>query len=178
MHYKHATTFDIDFRVTKQNLLTEIGTILQMTSQEVNAKMHSLRTQFNREISRQKLQKSGSSSDESYVSKWEYMSSLQFLKIEALNSNTTSNLVRSIQLHFGIYIAYLNRLVHLFESLIFIQDTASVKSDDSSNSTDTNQTHFTESGSTSSIAISSESDVQSEDSGPKRKKSFQQNKNT
>lgn len=57
--------------------------------------MPSLRTQFNRESSKEKTQKSGSSSNELYKSKWEYMSSLHFLKMGAgatLMSVTTSNL--------------------------------------------------------------------------------------
>lgn len=86
-------SFVLCHRVIKQNLLTEIGKSLNVDSQEVNAKLHSLRTQFNRELSRQRVQKSGSSSDDAYVSKWEYMSSLQFLKAQTLVSVTTSNLV-------------------------------------------------------------------------------------
>lgn len=91
----HSIDLDLlsHFRNVKQNLLTEIGEILQADSQEVNAKWHALRTQFNREVSREKKQKSGSSSDDAYVSKWEYMSSLQFLKVQALVVVTTSNLV-------------------------------------------------------------------------------------
>lgn len=74
-------------------MLGELGDILSVSGQEVAAKIHSLRTQFNRECAREKKTKSGSSSNENYVSKWEHMGSLQFLKIDAVHSVTTSNLV-------------------------------------------------------------------------------------
>lgn len=87
------TILQLFYRNLKQKMLNEIADVLGVTAQDVSAKFHALRTQFNRECSREKKQKSGSSSDENYVSKWEYMSSLQFLKINAVASVTISNLV-------------------------------------------------------------------------------------
>lgn len=93
-------------RVKKQKMLEEVGSVLGVTPQDVSAKIHSLRTQFNRECSREKKTKSGSSSDETFVSKWEYMSSLQFLKINAVDSITISNLVTFFKkiIHIFVYI--------------------------------------------------------------------------
>lgn len=70
--------------------------MLGVSSQEASAKFHTLRTQFNRESAREKKTKSGSSSNELYVSKWEYMSCLQFLRINTVISVTTSNLCDEI----------------------------------------------------------------------------------
>lgn len=81
-------------RVKKQKLLEEIGKVLGVSSQDVSAKIHALRTQFNRECAREKKTKSGSSSDENYISKWEHTKSLKFLKIDSMVVATTSNLVR------------------------------------------------------------------------------------
>ncbi|XP_031637850.1 uncharacterized protein LOC116350247 [Contarinia nasturtii] len=79
-------------RNIKQKLLQEMAISLNVTSQEISSKLHSLRTQFNRECSREKKQKSGSGGDEIYISKWEYMSSLHFLKVGSVSGETFSNL--------------------------------------------------------------------------------------
>lgn len=76
--------------------MEEISVILDATPQDVNAKFHALRTQFNRERSKEKKTKSGSGTDENYVSKWEYMKSLQFLEISNVSSETFSNLVNNL----------------------------------------------------------------------------------
>lgn len=74
-------------------MLEEIGKKLDITPQEVSSKFHSLRTQFNREFSKEKKIKSGAASGETYKSKWEYMSSLRFLKVGTVPGATISNLV-------------------------------------------------------------------------------------
>lgn len=82
------------FRNQKQNLLEDIADKLNVTVCEITSKFHSMRSQFNRECSKEKKQKSGSASDENYTSKWEYMSSMQFLKVKAAASETISSLVQ------------------------------------------------------------------------------------
>lgn len=64
-------SLDLDYRNVKQKLLEEIAQLLKVTSDEVVAKVHSLRSQFNRESSKEKKQKSGAASEENYTSKWE-----------------------------------------------------------------------------------------------------------
>lgn len=59
----------------------------------VASKLHSFRTQFNREFSREKKVKRGASSDDTYSSKCEYMSSLRFIKINNIPGTTVSNQV-------------------------------------------------------------------------------------
>lgn len=83
-------------RVHKQNIVEEIATRLKVTVSEITSKFHSLRSQFNRECSKEKKQKSGSASSEAYISKWEYMSSLQFLKAKTVAGETVSSLVRFV----------------------------------------------------------------------------------
>lgn len=95
-------------------MLDEIGAVLGVTAQDVSAKIHSLRTQFNRECSREKKTKSGSSSDETFVSKWEYMSSLQFLKINAVDSVTISNLVTIFKINIHIFVYIMESMCHIF----------------------------------------------------------------
>lgn len=80
-------------RVLKQALLGEISTELNVPTTEITSKFHALRTQFNREVNKERTIKSGSSTDETYVSRWEYKSTLQFLQINAIESRTVSNLV-------------------------------------------------------------------------------------
>lgn len=77
----------------KQKSLEEIASKLNVTAQEVTAKLHSLRSQFNRECSKEKKQKSGSAANEAYTSKWEYMQCLRFLKANTVTGVTISNLV-------------------------------------------------------------------------------------
>lgn len=74
-------------------MMKQIEDVLNIPSSEISSKLHSLRTQFNRECSRVKTQKSGSGSDDAYTSKWEYFSSLQFLKVSTMPGETISNLV-------------------------------------------------------------------------------------
>lgn len=88
------SSYSYVFRNTKQKLLQEIATILKITSDEVTSKLHSLKTQFNRESNRVKKQKSGSGVEDVYVSKWEYLSSLQFLNVRSVPGETISNLVK------------------------------------------------------------------------------------
>lgn len=97
--------FAYEFRNIKQKLLQEIATELNVSSQDVTAKFHALRTQFNRESNKEKQQKSGSGSADIYTSKWEYMSSLKFLKSSNVPGVTFSNLVLS---------PFLLRLSHMF----------------------------------------------------------------
>lgn len=80
-------------RNIKQKLIAEIATKLDVTADEINAKFHSLRAQFNRECSKEKQQKSGSGSNENYTSKWEFMSSLRFLKAKTVAGETRSSMV-------------------------------------------------------------------------------------
>lgn len=98
----------------KQKLLQEIGDALNISSQEVASKFHSLRTQFNREFAREKKIKSGASSDETYSSKWEYMSSLRFLKINSVPGTTVSNLVIKLKFFHFFRSIFIQRLVSLF----------------------------------------------------------------
>lgn len=102
------------FRSKRQKMLEEIGIVCGVSSQDVSAKIHSLRTQFNRECAREKKAKSGSASDENYVSKWEYMSSLRFLKINSVDSVTVSNLV--------MLITFFWVCRHYFNYFCFFQD--------------------------------------------------------
>lgn len=85
-------------RVIRQRMLTEIATILEVGTEEVSAKLHSLKTQFNRESNREKKQKSGSAGEDTYVSKWEYLSSLKFLNVGSIPGETVSNLVYFVKL--------------------------------------------------------------------------------
>lgn len=87
--------FRANFRNIKQKLLQEIAIELEVSSQEITSKFHALRTQFNRESNKEKQQKSGSASADNYVSKWEYMASLKFLKSTNTPGTTFSNLVLS-----------------------------------------------------------------------------------
>lgn len=87
--------FFVLHRVLKQKLLSEIAIELNTTTDEISAKFHALRTQFNREMSKEKVTKSGSGTEDRYVSKWEFKTSLQFLKINTFTGSTVSNLVRS-----------------------------------------------------------------------------------
>lgn len=79
-------------RNVKQSLLSEVANEFNATQSDVIAKFHALRTQFNREMSREKKAKSGAGSDEIYISKWEYKSSLQFLQVGTITGQTVSNL--------------------------------------------------------------------------------------
>lgn len=81
-------------RNIKKKLLGEIATILEIDELEITSKFHSLRTQFNREANKERQQKSGSGADDVYVSKWEFMSSLRFLKANTVPGATFSNLVK------------------------------------------------------------------------------------
>lgn len=74
-------------------MIAEIAKELKVSSEEVTGKIHSLKTQFNRECNREKKQKSGSGAEEAYVSKWEYLSSLRFLSVATVSGETVSNLV-------------------------------------------------------------------------------------
>lgn len=78
----------------KQTLVEEIAASLNVTVAEITSKFHSMRSQFNRECSKEKKQKSGSASNENYTSKWEYMSSMQFLKAKTVTGETISSLVQ------------------------------------------------------------------------------------
>lgn len=90
--------FRIDhlFRNIKQKLLSEIAGKLKVDSKDVSAKFHSLRTQFNRECNKERKVKSGSGADDAYTSRWEYMSSLKFLKVNSVAVNTVSTLVNFV----------------------------------------------------------------------------------
>lgn len=101
-------------RNIKQKLLQEIATDLKVTCQDVTAKFHALRTQFNRESNKEKQQKSGSASSENYVSKWEYMSSLQFLKSNNVPGITFSNLVLSLSFRSSHAFYYMISIRHLY----------------------------------------------------------------
>lgn len=81
------------YRTVKQSLIGEISTELNMLPTEITSKFHALRTQFNRELNKERKIKSGSSADESYVSRWEFKASLQFLKVNSIAGDTVSNLV-------------------------------------------------------------------------------------
>lgn len=113
----------IFFRVRKQKLLDEIGIALGVPANDVSAKIHTLRTQFNRECARERKTKSGSSADGNYVSKWEHMSSLQFLKISAVDSVTISNLVIIYRLIYVGIVVTLYR--YSFQNLDLCDDVSS-----------------------------------------------------
>lgn len=81
------------FRVQKESQISEIAKELNIPSAEVKAKFHILRSQFNRECNKERTTKSGAGSDEAFVSKWEFKSSLQFLKVGTVAGNSVSNLV-------------------------------------------------------------------------------------
>lgn len=77
----------------KQKLLNEISQQLEITTDEVTAKFHALRSQFNRERSKTQQSKSGAGTDEIYVSRWEYFQSLQFLSVGTASGPTISVLI-------------------------------------------------------------------------------------
>ncbi|XP_031637792.1 uncharacterized protein LOC116350192 [Contarinia nasturtii] len=79
-------------RNIKQTLLSEIANELNVSSKDVSAKWHALRTQFNRECNKERTLKSGSGADEAYISKWEYKSSLRFLNVNTMSGATVSTL--------------------------------------------------------------------------------------
>lgn len=83
-------------RNRKQTLSEEIASTLNITVAEITSKFHALRSQFNRECSKEAKQKSGSGSNEVYTSKWEYMSTMKFLKTKIVAGETVSSLVRFI----------------------------------------------------------------------------------
>lgn len=95
-------------RNLKQTLLAEIANELNVPTAEITSKFHALRTQFNREINKERNTKSGSSTEENYVSRWDFKSSLQFLQVNAIESRTVSNLVGSlsVNIHFFSHILW------------------------------------------------------------------------
>lgn len=74
----------------KQTLLAEISSEMNVASDEICAKIHALRTQFNREKSKENQSKSGAGTDELYTSKWEFYSSLKFLNVGTMAGDTIS----------------------------------------------------------------------------------------
>lgn len=90
------------FRNIRQKLFQEIAKSLEVPSEDVQAKLHSLKTQFNRECNKAKKQKSGSGVEDTYVSKWAYLPSLKFLDVRSVAGETATNLV--LFLYFWILI--------------------------------------------------------------------------
>lgn len=73
--------------------MQEISSEMGISAADISSKFHALRSQFNRECNKEKKQKSGSGSEDLYVSRWEFMSSMRFLKASSDPGVTISNLV-------------------------------------------------------------------------------------
>lgn len=79
----------------KTNLLhVELSEMFSTTTEEVNRKLHNLKGQFNQELTKLKKKKSGSGTNEIYVSNWRYFNALSFLlQGKEYQRNATDTLV-------------------------------------------------------------------------------------
>ncbi|KAF2901330.1 hypothetical protein ILUMI_04856 [Ignelater luminosus] len=80
-------------RNKKQETLKLIATKLNTDSNEISRKLHNLGSQFMQEVKKLKIKKSGSGTDEIFISTWPYFSALKFIQRSVDNSDTTDNLV-------------------------------------------------------------------------------------
>lgn len=68
--------------------------------EEVNKKIHNLRTYFLKEVKQEEKVRSGAGAHEKYVSKWAYFKSLQFLRPSTEKRQTLSSLSDSSMVSF------------------------------------------------------------------------------
>ena len=84
-------------RDLKEIAYTEIATSLGTNITSIKAKTNSLRTQFGREMAKEKSTKSGQSTDELYASKWIHYNKLNFL-IPVFGASKSRNTLKRMNL--------------------------------------------------------------------------------
>lgn len=101
-------------RNKKQDTLKLIATKLNTDSNEISRKLHNLRSQFMQEVKKLKIKKSGSGTDEIFISTWLYFSALKFIQCSVDNSDTTDNLVSIL-----LFNIYLQQIIYIYIAIHF-----------------------------------------------------------
>ena len=74
----------------RKGAIDRIAESVNKSAEEVKKKIHTLRAQYSKEKTKMKTAKSGSGSQEMYVTKWEYFQALQFMFRHSENTTVDS----------------------------------------------------------------------------------------